>query len=117
VTGFADQSNIQQTPTPTVIPTPTPGGCGEGTIFDVTTQAALFLPTLPLGTVLFLKTSGNNANIVAIPPTGFRVVVSIGVSQPLANGQCSAGSFLAAVTSGVLPSRLSGTTVCVALLS
>jgi len=37
VTGFADQSNIQQTPTPTVIPTPTPGGCGEGTIFDVTT--------------------------------------------------------------------------------
>jgi type II secretory pathway pseudopilin PulG len=140
VTGFADQSdNLQQTPTPTVIPTPTPtatptptptptatptptptptpipGACPEGTVFDVTTQA-LIGGDFPIGTVLCLNVAGLNTGITAIVPGGEVFVgANIVVTQPPANGQCPVGSFAAAVTSGVLPSPLSGTTVCVTL--
>lgn len=123
VTGFADQSdNLQQsatanktTPTPTPTPTPIPGNCPTGTIFDVTTQV-LIGGDFPIGTVLCLNVAGLNLGITAIVPGGQVFVGSnIVVTQPLANGQCPAGSFAVAVTSGVLPSPLSGTTVCVAL--
>jgi type II secretory pathway pseudopilin PulG len=138
VTGFADQSdNLQQTPTPTVVPTPTPTAtptptptrtptptptpiprqCHEGTVFDVTIQAVL--PegaSLPIGTVLCLQSSGTNTGIVAILPAGTTGLVNVIVSPPNGSGGCAAPSVAAAVTSGVLPSPLSGTTVCVELV-
>jgi hypothetical protein len=138
VTGFADQSdNIQQaagankttpttttttpanqttgnstTPTPTPTPTPIPGACGANTVFDVTLQAAIGTD-LPLGTVLCLQVVGPNPSAIAIPPIGTPFTVDVSVSPVGANNQCPAGSVLAALTSGVLPSPLSGTTVCV----
>ena len=127
VTGFADQSdNLQQTPTPTVIPTPTPtviptptptptptpipGNCGTGTIFDVTLQANL--ANLPTGTVLCLKSNGSNQDIIAIFPNGNSIPVTVTVSQSVAGGACQAPLVVGAITSGTLPTGLSGTTVC-----
>jgi hypothetical protein len=116
VTGFAYQSdNLQQTPTPTATPTPTPiptpipGACPEGTVFDVTLQATIGTnPVLPIGTVLCLQVAGPNAGIVAIRPGDIPPFPTISVIiSPSINGACPA--------SGVLPSPLSGTTVCVAL--
>jgi hypothetical protein len=134
VTGFADQSdNLKQsaaapitpstanqttanktspTPTPTPTPTPIPVACGTGTIFDVTLQAAIGTD-LPLGTVLCLQVVGPNPSAIAIPPIGTPFTVDVSVSPVGANNQCPAGTFAAALTSGVLPSPLSGTTVCV----
>jgi hypothetical protein len=115
VTGFTDPSdNLQQTQTPTVIPTPTPtpipGGCPEGTIFDVTLQTRLgFLLT---GTVLCLKACGLNKGIIAIVPGPDTVTATLAI-VPAVNGQCPTGNVAAAFTSGVLPSPLSGTTVCI----
>jgi hypothetical protein len=140
VTGFADQSdNLQQTPTPTVIPTPTPtatptptptptpsptptptptptpipGACPEGTVFDVTLQAVV--GRLPVGTVLCLNVAGLNQGITAIVPNDGTLTVTVGV-QSMPAGGCPISTFAAVVTSGVLPSPLSGTTVCVSLI-
>jgi hypothetical protein len=128
VTGFADQSdNIQKaaaptpvnqttgnntTPIPTPTPTPIPSACPAGTIFDVTLRVAF--GNLPTGTVLCLTTAGFNSNLVAILPNGGGTVTVpdiTAVSMPA--GGCPSGTVAAAVTSGVLPSPLSGTTICV----
>jgi hypothetical protein len=135
VTGFADQSDNPpqtQTPTPTVVPTPTPTatptptptptatptptpiptGCPEGTVFDVTLQAAL--GRLPAGTVLCLNTAGTNTGITAIIP-GATATVTVTIGLPGPQGTCPTGSVVALVTSGTLPLGLSGLTLCVAL--
>jgi len=95
---------------------PIPGACPTGTIFDVT--QALIGGDFPIGTVLCLTTAGTNLGITAIVPgpqvfTGSNILVV----QALVNGECQAGTFAAAVASGVLPRPLSGTTVSVALLT
>jgi Prealbumin-like fold domain len=97
-------------------PTPIPGACPAGTVFDVTLQANLESPfaTLPAGTVLCLNTAGLNTGITAILSGGTTThAEAVTVSSVGANNQCPAGSVVALVTSGTLPLGLSGTTVCV----
>jgi len=98
------------TPTPTPTPTPIPTACPAGTIFDVTLQANL--ANLPTGTVLCLKSNGSNQDIIAIFPNGNSIPVTVTVSQSVAGGACQAPLVVGAVTSGTLPTGLSGTTVC-----
>jgi hypothetical protein len=64
------------------------------------------------GTVLCLKVSGLNEGIIAIVPGQDTVPATVTI-VPAVNGQCQTGTIAAAVTSEVLPSPLSGTTVCV----
>jgi hypothetical protein len=95
---------------------PIPLACSEGTVFDVTLQAQIVIGplTLPVGTVLCLQSSGTNTLIRAIIPNDGVTTLAIVIVGPTINGACTTPAVAAAFTSGVLPSPLSGTTVCVA---
>jgi hypothetical protein len=81
-------------------------------LIDVTLQAAL--GTFPAGTVLCMTTAGVNTGITAILPAGGTTTVTVTISLPGPQGTCPTGSVVALVTSGTLPSGLSGLTLCVA---
>jgi Prealbumin-like fold domain len=51
-------------------PTPIPGACPAGTVFDVTLQAALDTLELPAGAVLCLNAAGLNSDITGVTING-----------------------------------------------
>jgi hypothetical protein len=85
------------------------------TIIGIGATLQVAIGSLLIGTVLCLQSAGQNTNMLAIIPGGTSATLrGVLVAQPLANGQCENAFFAATVlTSGVLPSPLSGTTVCV----
>jgi hypothetical protein len=89
--------------------------CPVGTVFGVTTQAALppGYNTLPVGSMLCMQRLGHQT-IIAIPPAGNKLIMQVIASQPN-QATCSTPSALALISFGVLPTPVT-TSVCVELV-
>ena len=110
------QSRLTGNLTPLLMPVGQPTTvCPAGTAFGVTTQAALppGYNTLPIGTMLCMQKLGHQT-IIAIPPTGIRLIMQVIASQPN-QAICSAPSALALISFGIPPTPAT-TSLCVELV-